>query len=320
MVIIMEINNLLNLSDRIGIKWLVLSEMLNNIDKEYKKAFISKKKGGKRFLSIPSDRLRYCQEFILRQILEHREVNDCAHGFVNDKTIFTNAKQHIISSYCINIDIENFFGSTTWKQVYYVFNTVFGFNKSVSIALTTLTTFENGLPQGACTSPYISNIVCENLDERILKYSLKNNYTYTRYADDITISSGEVMDFSKVLFVTQNIIESCGYKVNFSKTKKFTKTNNIQITGLVIVDGVIKVPRKYIKKIKQELYFIKKFGVVNHIQKMEIENMYYKEHLLGKINYLKNIDEEQYKKFIIEYDKIEWPEEYYKLNFKIWKL
>jgi RNA-directed DNA polymerase len=168
---------------------------------------------------------------------------------------------------------------------------LFGFNKSVSTALTTLTTLDSKLPQGAPTSPMISNLVFRNMDYRINEFSKKINVEYSRYADDLTFSSKKKFDKVYVLLKISNILESNGYKLNKNKTRMFS--NHMIVNGLVIKDKKLNVQNSYIRNIEQDFYYIDKYGLEDHLKhKFDYKKdpSIYLEEMFGKINYIKQIN------------------------------
>lgn len=154
------------------------------------------------------------------------------------------------------------------------------------------------VPQGACTSPVISNIVLYMLDIRLLKLAEKNNINYTRYADDITFSGTRNQINQRFYKLVRKIVEDEGFKINDKKVHFSSKSQRQEVTGLIINNGIIRIKRNYIRKIKQELYYIGKFGLENHIKNMGIYNSFYVEHLKGKIMFVREVDLEKGNKLL----------------------
>ncbi len=285
------IKKLKQLSSFFGIKWQVFKTITKDISLEYKTFYITQKNGKKRKINSPSIRLYLIQRNINDLILKKHNKLYFVYGFYSEVSHIDNARYHLNSKEMLSIDLENFFGSINSKQVYFVFHKMFGFNKSVSTALTTLTTLDNQLPQGAPSSPMLSNLVFRNVDYRIEKLSEKLGIKYSRYADDLTFSSNDPFDKVYVLLKVSNILKTNGYKVNKRKTRMFS--NHMIVNGLVIKDKKIKVQSYYIRKIKQDLYYIEKYGLEDHIRnkyKYPKDFSIYLEELYGKINYVKQIN------------------------------
>ena len=298
--------NTYQLSNVLGIKWKSLKKIISNSQKMYYDFNISKKNGGKRKISMPNEVLKEIQALIKEKILEKIKISDKANGFVINKSIITNAKEHLNKDKILNIDLKDFFPSIHKNRVYYIFKNLCGYNNEVSFCLTNLVTYKNALPQGAPTSPILSNIVSYMMDIRLDKMSQKLGIKYTRYADDITFSGSYDLINSKLLEYVTTIIEDCGFKINDKKTRFAGKGRKQEVTGLIVNNDTINVPKRYIKEIRQELYYINKFGIKEHRAKVGFENKYYKEHLLGKILYVKSVNNEKGLKLLEYYNDIKW--------------
>lgn len=284
--------NSYHLSNLCGIKWDVLKNLIEDNSYDYHKFYITKKdKVSKREILVPSKELSFIQKYIKENILDKVEISGYSYGFAKNKNIKKNAEIHLNSNVVLNIDLKDFFPSIDSRRVYYIFYKICGYDKTMSYCLTKLVMYKNKLPQGACTSPIISNIVSYKLDLRLGNLAAANNMKYTRYADDITFSGEKIT--KKFYLLVKQIITEEGFKVNDKKVHLSSKAYKQEVTGLIINNNKVSVDRKYIRKIKQELYYIKKYGLDNHIEKSGIKNSFYVEHLKGKILFIKSIDEEK---------------------------
>ena len=296
--------NSFHLANLIGIKWKEFKKMIKNPDKYYHKFNISKKSGGQREICAPYSSMDLCQRFIKTQILDKINISDKAHGFATDKSIITNARMHLNNEMILNIDLKDFFPSISRKKVFYVFNKICGYDSSVSHCLTKIVMYNGGLPQGACTSPILSNIVTYKMDLRLSKLAEKMNINYTRYADDITFSGDLDKIDRKLLFIVSKIIVSCGYKLNDKKTRFQSKSTRQEVTGLIVNNEQITVNKNYVRELRQELYYIKKYGVIEHKKRKNIYNKFYEDHIKGKIMFIYSIDKTKGNKFLKEYNEI----------------
>lgn len=295
--------DLKHLSLLMGIENNVLSYYVINSNKFYKEHQILKSNGSFRTISNPSYNLKAIQRWILDNILYLFPVHTHAYGFVKGRNIKDNALVHINKELVLNIDIKNFFPSIKFEQVFYLFLD-HGFTKELSYSLAELTTFNGVLPQGAPTSPYIANIVCHRMDKRLLALSTKIKANYSRYADDITISSDE--NIRKYVDTIKSIIIDEGFNINYRKLRLQTKNNMQEVTGLIVNENV-KVKRKYKKRLEQHIYYCEKFGVYSHLQENGADNKsYFKEYLYGMANFVKMIEPEEGVKFLIRLDEINW--------------
>ena len=300
------IMNTYHLSNILGIKWKDLKNIINNSDKLYYNFSISKKSGGKRIISMPNKELLIVQKKIQEKILDNVIIHKNAFGFVKNKSIIDNAKMHLNKEMILNMDLKDFFPSIHRGRVFYIFKNICNYDNNTSYCLTKLTTYKNSIPQGAPTSPVISNIVAFMLDVRLSKIADKFNINYTRYADDITFSGNKENINKSLLKIVNDIIEGCGFKVNKKKTRFASYAGRQEVTGLIVNNKEIAVPNDYIKKIRQELYYVKKYGLKGHREKVGFTNKYFKDHMLGKILFVNQIDSKKGKKLLNEFNKINW--------------
>ena len=164
--------------------------------------------------------------------------------------------------------------------------------------------YKNGLPQGACTSPIISNIVTFKLDLRLKKLSDKLGINYSRYADDITFSGDKNTINSKFLFFVKSIINECGYQINDKKTRFESKYGRQEVTGLIVNNGKVSIPKRYLQNLRKDLYYIKKYGIEEHKKRNNIYNAFYQEHIKGQIMFVYSVDKNKGIKLLKEYNLI----------------
>lgn len=290
--------NTFHLSNVLGYKWKALKDILNDIDSMYHSFYIKKKSGGYRQISAPNEMLKTLQLLIKERILDNITISESSYGFVKEKSIIDNAKKHLNAEVVLNVDIKDFFPSINKNRVYYVFNRVCGYTKEVSFFLTKIVTYRGSLPQGAPTSPILSNIIAYTLDSRLEGLAKSKNIIYTRYADDITFSGKKDYINYSLLYCVNQIIKDCGFKLNKNKTRFANKSKRQEVTGLVVNNSIVNVPKSYIRELRKELYYVSKYGIKNHREKVGFENLYYKDHLLGKILYVKSINSNIGDKFL----------------------
>lgn len=266
----------------------------NNISKHYRKASLPKKNGGTRTIYIPNNKLMYVQRIILNEYLYEYKISDCATAYHKGATLISNAKPHLQKEYVLKIDIKDFFSNINFGRVYKMF--LKHFNIKYAKLFAELCCYNDCLVQGAPTSPAISNIVMYDFDNIIEKYCNENNISYTRYCDDITLSSN--FNLNQAYYKIKKELSKNGFELNKKKTHFVKHTHQQIITG-VVVNEKMQTSTEYRKKLRQELYYLYKFGANDVILKKNYQNYIsngktldekYIDSLLGKVNYVLQID------------------------------
>ncbi len=270
---------------------------------------IPKKSGGTREIYAPSKGLKKIL-VTLNIIFQSIYKNHMAcHGFAKNRSVATNAKHHTNKNYVYNIDLKNFFTSIhqarVWKRLQYP---PFNLKQDITNLIANLVCYQyskgenkkNFLPQGAPTSPVLSNIICERLDRKLFKLAKDYNLKYTRYADDMTFSSDHnvYQDNSDFLHKLHKIIEDENFELNNEKTRLQKRGYRQEVTGLIVNDKV-NVSRKYIKNLRMLIHLVNKYGekkAQNIFNKNYKANKPQKENIpsirlviYGKLEYLKMV-------------------------------
>lgn len=253
----------------------------------YFAAEIPKKKGGVRLINVPHPDLLNVQRWIYHSILKNLQTSQNATAYKKKNSIIQNAKPHLNSDCLLKIDIKDFFPSIEFSRIYYVFNQL-GYSKKVSIYLTKLCLLDNKLPQGTPTSPALSNIVCNRLDNRLDKLCRKFDIKYTRYSDDFTFS-GEKLKIRFADYFLQ-IIQNEGFKVNTSKTQFIQKKGRKIITGISISSGKMTIPKTKKREIRKIIYHLLTKGLFSHLDRIGINDPIYIERILGVLYFWKSIE------------------------------
>lgn len=266
-----------------------LYELSNHPERHYQKAAIPKKSGGTRTLWIPDSELACVQRRILHQILEQRPVSFHAAAYRKGFQLRTHALCHQGKNMVVKLDIHDFFGQISWIQVYQKAFPWYLFPPEVRNLLTNLCCFREMLPQGAPTSSAISNLVMFSFDESMGSWCEERGISYTRYCDDMTFSGD--MDPGMVIRKVSAYLEKMGFSQNRKKTGVYTRGTRQEVTGLTVNEKV-QVSGAYRKKIRQEWYYCKKYGVKNHLERTGIreEPQDYLGKLMGKVQYILQID------------------------------
>lgn len=233
---------------------------VKRIDNCYTSFDIKKKNNGVRVISAPNEDLKdiqrklgYLLELHHKAFLKEKNIdNKISHGFEKNKSIITNAAVHRNNKYILSIDIKDFFDSIHFGRVRGFFNKNIEFNLPLDMAtvMAQLVCYKGVLPQGAPTSPIVSNLICNILDIRILNLVKKYRMNYTRYADDMTFSTNDrciVDNYDGILEEIANELGKFGLHINDKKTRLIYKDSRQEVTGLV-VNKIINVNRHYCKK------------------------------------------------------------------------
>lgn len=181
-----------------------------------------------------------------------------SHGFQKGKNIITNASVHRNKRYVLNLDLEDFFDSFHFGRIQGFFekNRDFKLPREVAISIAQIACFNGKLPQGAPSSPIITNLVCQILDMRLLKLARKYRLDYSRYADDLSFStniSTFLNDKDRFLSDATAEIQRAGFKINEKKTRLLFRDSQQEVTGLV-VNKKVSVNNAYSKRTRAMAY------------------------------------------------------------------
>ena len=234
---------------------------------------IKKRSGGTRTISAPNNSLKEIQRELNAYLYAVYRTRPSVHGFAVERNIVSNAKGHFNKRYILKIDLKDFFDTIHIGRVIGLFEKVFHFDKPVAMLLAQICCRTGSLPQGAPTSPVLSNLICWNLDNQLRRLSMTHRCLYTRYADDITFSTNqarfprdlatvEEVDGLTAVTVGQaaaDVISNNGFAINQSKVRLLTKAQRQEITG-VIVNTKGNVDRRFVRNIRSTLYKWEKLG------------------------------------------------------------
>ncbi len=252
----------------------------NPIANSYKIFFIQKKNGGRRTITAPNDKLKVLQKRLSGILAEKYRPKRSTKAFVKGSTIADNANPHCRKKFVFNIDLQDFFPSITFARVRgLLIAKPYSLTPETATVIAHLTTVDGYLPQGAPSSPLISNMICASLDYQLFSLASKNHATYTRYADDITFSfhcplkfiSKDIVEASQESY-TQNhykaqagellrlLIVKNGFQINNKKVRLQSSAERQIVTGLV-VNKKPNVDRRYIRKTSALIHSIEKVGI-----------------------------------------------------------
>ena len=274
-----------SLEQDLGISVKTLYSVSNNLSKHYHKVSLPKKSGGHRNLSVPDKVLNSIQRRIADVLLVHMPVSRYAKAYRFGSSTLRNAKRHIGKHVVLKLDILHFFDSIRYSTVK---DKVFPeeiYEEPLRILLTMLCYYKDTLPQGAPSSPAITNIILYEFDELIGQWCQDQGISYTRYCDDMTFSGD--FDPAEVIRYVRLGLKEMGFLLNEQKTRIQHTGQRQTVTGIV-VNEQLSIPADYRRKLRQELYYCRKFGIREHLQRigLEIPEDTYRMQLLGKVNYV----------------------------------
>ena len=248
----------------------------------YRTFFIPKKDGKKRQIDEPLPGLKNIQRWILDEILNKLPVSKYAKAYTKGRSVKSNAYYHKNRKCIIALDIKEYFASIHFSKVFSFFLSL-GYTEHVACVLSNICLLNNALPQGAPTSPALSNLCTKDLDDDLSAFVKGKQIMYTRYADDIAFS-GNFIDIREFYNNVKRILNKHGFRLNYAKTRVLHKHQRQLVTG-VVVNEKMQVSKDVRHMIRQSIYYIKKFGLQEHARHIgKNEDKYYK-HLLGVVGF-----------------------------------
>lgn len=246
---------------------------VKKIENLYTTFKIPKKNGGYREINAPQNELKMIQKklvsFLEEKMKDKFKTINTSHGFVKERSIITNAKIHKNKKIVLNLDLKDFFDSFHFGRVKGFFEKNKDFKSffpeltsELSTLIAQLVCFNGKLPQGAPSSPLLTNLICNIFDVRVLKLAKKYKLTYSRYADDLTFSTnykGFIRNLEKFEEDILLEIKKNGFEANMEKYRLTFQSSRQEVTGLT-VNKKINVSRKYYKYTRAMAYSLYKNG------------------------------------------------------------
>ena len=270
----------------------------------YRHFSIAKGSSKLRKISAPDSRLKFIQRKIAEKLAELYKPRKPVHGFVGERSIKTNALSHLHRRFVVNVDLKDFFPTISQKRVRGMLSAL-GIDARVAEIIAQICCNGGHLPQGAPSSPLLSNMICFRLDNNLMEFAKEARCIYTRYADDITFSSHQpptalfestppaAGKFSPTLLAPRlrGIFQNNGFEVNPGKAHYADRHSRRTVTGLK-VNELINVDRRYVRNIRATLHSIEVLGSQKAEEKFHDEHngkSSLAQHLRGKIAFLTHI-------------------------------
>ncbi len=269
-----------HLSQLLGRTLGYVASVVNCPEAHYRTFRLRKRRGGSRSICAPYPALLECQQWIAENILSRAPLHGAAHGFRKGKSILMNAEPHLGARCLLKLDIRDFFPSIGISRVIAVFRRL-GYPPNVSFYLARLCCHGDALPQGAATSPALSNIIAAKMDARLSGLSTCFGLVYTRYADDMTFS-GARMSIKTVDSISA-IVTAEGFELNATKTRLCRKPGRRIVTGISVSGKEPALPRALKRQLRQDAHYVMRYGNSSHVGKRGIRDPFYLDSLYGKL-------------------------------------
>ena len=234
---------------------------------KYQQFQIPKRSKGVRKILAPVPQLKSVQRQILRRVLGGLKIHPCATGFSRGHSIVSNALPHVRKAAVVRMDLKDFFPSTTAKRVKLFFEAI-GWNSEASDLLTRLCTHDGALPQGAPTSPKLSNLLNQRLDARLARLAEALDASYTRYADDITYSleTDTAGAIRHLVHFTAIVAREEGYQVHQREKLYVRRRKDRQVVTGLVVNERINLPReirRWLRSVEHHQQTGRKISITN---------------------------------------------------------
>jgi hypothetical protein len=326
-------SELMWLADALQLERSVSGERLRH----YRYRWATKSNGGVRLIEEPKPRLKHIQKVLVRQVLDHVPAHDAAHGFRPGRSAISYATTHAGQAIVMHLDLEDFFGTVTAGRVFGIFRSC-GYPERVAHLLTALTTnsiphslwaaaahassplladshFRLGqhlrhphLPQGAPTSPALANLSAYRLDLRLSGLAQTSGIVYSRYADDLALSSTTPLarpQVERLVRFVEGIAVQEGFRVNPFKTFFQRSSQRQRLAGLV-VNHRPNVDRREYDQLKAILHNAVRDDPQSQNRS---HHPHFRSHLLGRISRIKHLNPDRGERLLAAYRQVDWTQE-----------
>ncbi|MGB0696267.1 MAG: reverse transcriptase family protein [Rhodospirillaceae bacterium] len=331
-----------HLSERSGISRSTIRGFVNRTDHDAYESFsVRKRSGGRRFIRVPSPQLMQLQRWVNEHILAPLPVHPASHAFTKGSSIYKCAAKHCGAQWLVKVDVMDFFESISEIQVFRVFKNL-GYQPLVAFELARICTIRSVsrsprtlykqwkvnkpnlqildynspllgyVPQGAPTSPLLSNLIMRDADRKLAEIAKTKGLTYTRYSDDLSFSTRKknfTRDMAKqTIYDVYKVLSELGLRPQYRKTTIVPPGSKKIILGLNVDGSEPRLQKHYKDRIRQHLYYLEKFGPSIHATERGFDSIWgLKSHLQGMIDYANMIEPEYARSCFERFNSIEWP-------------
>lgn len=294
------IHGLNHISHLSGVNYFFLYDVMMRKNHPYESFKLRKKNKERRKIKVPNEKLKLVQRIINQEVLSKIPVHWRCFSYHKGASIVKCASEHLGAKSLIKLDISNFFGNIDELMVYKSLLKL-KYSPSSSYAMARLCTHPDSkgdtfgvLPQGAPSSPSISNIIFFDIDSKLQKLANKNNLVYSRYADDITFSSADSLErreFLNLKLSVVKILSYYGFELNKNKVKFIPPGIPKFVLGINVGGETLKLSKRYKNDIDCHIYGVVNNGLLSHMNHRKFTSVFgMLQHLFGKINHAKSVD------------------------------
>lgn len=226
-------------------------------------------RSGERLLYLPNVPLKQLHRFVLRAHLHRLEPDRAAYGFEPGRGRRDHAAKHCNQYVVVRVDLRRFFPSIGVERVEPIFEEC-GFHSRFRNVLAHLVTYHQRVPQGAPTSPKIADLVARPLDRKLRHLAKERRWTYSRYADDLSLSCGRELSsdaIGEMIDAAEEVVESEGFELNHTKTRVMKHHNRQLVAGAVVNNPSPTVPREKRRRVRAILHNCRKSGLVHEARR-----------------------------------------------------
>jgi RNA-directed DNA polymerase len=328
-----------HLASRAEVPYASLRRIITREEAVYRHFPVRKRAGGVRIISIPEPHLMKVQRWLSRYVLNLVPAHQSSSAFHPGSSIVACATKHCGAEWLVKLDVSGFFSSISELQVYRVFRSL-NYQPLVAFELARLCTFapessprylkanwqnwhkegvepyryrgQGFLPQGAPTSPMLSNLAMRNIDSDLTDISKTYGLRYTRYSDDMTFSTRKKTltraTAMSLIYEVRNRIMSAGLRLNRGKTVIVPPGSRKVVLGLLVDGPTPALPREFRMNLKQHLHFLEKHGPVEHAKARNFDTVWgMRRHVRGLIDYATMVDQSYGIKMLHRFESVTWP-------------
>jgi RNA-directed DNA polymerase len=328
-----------HLAKRTGADYQTLRSIITNSVNSYTHFRIRKRSGGYRVINVPAPMLMMVQRWIANYILNSQPVHHCSYAFKPGASILNCAARHTGARWLIKMDVTAFFGSISEIQVYHVFRSL-GYQPLLAFELARLTThaplrssrykfaqwrakshpspitsYYRGrigyLPQGAPTSPMLSNLIMQEADAEIEAVAKAAGLRYTRYSDDLSFSTPNQFDRNRaktLIWTVSGILRQMGLRTNFRKTSVIPPGARKIVLGLLVDGATPRLTRDFRSILRQHLHYLEMVGPARHAASRGFDSIWgLHRHIRGLIDFAHMVEPVYAGAILTRFNSVDWP-------------